>query len=114
MSYFPWKQHRKPTHKTLRVPSDDKTHANAEHIATQKERIGREARKGLFRLLVVSHYGILNRLRTIGVVGKVFTQSRRQMPDTYNKKSQNDSSTKVVKSFPQMGFDHRYEKRGEE
>lgn len=97
----------------LRMPTDDKSYTNAKRISDQQERVSREPGKWLLRFFLVSHYGILNRLRSVGVMRKVLTQSGREMPDAYDKKSKNDCPSEVVKGFPEMRSDHRNKKRGE-
>src|SRR6266508_5319011 len=95
----------------LRMPTDDKSHANAKSISNQYKSVRRESGKWLFRHFIVSHYGILNQLWTVGVVRKILTQPRGEMPDTYDEKSKNDCPSKVVKRLPQMRLDHRHKKR---
>src|SRR6266566_430817 len=102
------------TEKLLRMPTNNQAGANAKRIADQQECVSREAREWLFRFFLIPHYGILNQLRTIGIVRKILAQSRRQVPDADDKKSKDNRSAKVVESLPQMRFEHRHKKRGEE
>ena len=86
MGHFHMAEERCETAKELlRMPTDDKSYTNAKRISDQQERVSREPGKWLLRFFLVSHYGILNRLRSVGVMRKVLTQSGREMPDAYDK-----------------------------
>src|SRR6185295_4806362 len=100
MDDFARQQHGQAAHETLSVPTDDKPDSDAQCVTTQQKRVSREPGERLFGFLVVPHDGILNRLRTISVVGEIFTESGRKMPDAYYKKSKHNCPAGVVKRFP--------------
>lgn len=106
MDDFARDQHVQTVHEAVDVPTDDQSHPNAQHISNQKKGVGRESGERLFRFFVIPHDGILNRLRNVGVVREIFTESRGKVPDANHKKCENDRPAREIKRFPQMRFDH--------
>ena len=103
-------QHCQTVHEAVNMPADDQAHSDAQNISDQEKRVGGESGERLFRFLIIPHDGILNRLRTIGVVCEVFTKSRGEMPDANHEKGQYNGAAREIKSLPQVWFDHRDKK----
>src|SRR5262249_20146948 len=95
----------------LGMPTNEQPNTDADHITNDQKCVSRAATERLLGGLLTAHDRGLNRSGLVGVMSKVFSQPRDQMPAANHEKRNDNRPAGVIKNIPEMGLEHSEKER---